>query len=162
MHSVTNGEKQTPQAGYLGSADSMTGAAEAYKGQAAEQEAANFVTGFTSIAVGSATGQGAPSTAESVMSDSPNSDVLSADGRSSGGEVGSALPDPTSVVGSAANVQATTFGDAATGDKTKKPVENAMWEKAGPFMHAIAAVADTWERFAKYGPFSSHFVAKNK
>ena len=145
--STTGGEKQTPPAGYLGSKDSLTGAAEAYKGQAVEQEASNFVTGLTNVAVGSAVGQGAPSASASVADDEDEkTDVV--DG-SAVGEVGSSLPDPTSVVSGAANAQAATFGETAAHDKTKKHVENAIWEQAGPVMHAIATIADTWERFAK-------------
>lgn len=153
-HSAISGEKQEPQAGYLGSADSMTGAAEAYKGQAAEQEASNFVTGFTAIAVGSATGQGAPAASPSAVdgaqthtdSSHPVPDSIS----TPAGDMGASLPDPTSVVGGAANAQATAFGDSAELDKTKKPVENAMWSAAGPIMHGVNTVSDTWERFRKY------------
>jgi transglutaminase/protease-like cytokinesis protein 3 len=126
----------------------LTGAAEAYKGQAVEQEASNFVTGFASIAVGSATGQGAPSASASVASD----EIDSADENATvsvDAEVGSSLPDPTSIVGGAANAQSTAFGESAKHDKTKKHVENAMWESAGPIMHGIAMIADIWERFAK-------------
>jgi hypothetical protein len=34
-------------------------------------------------------------------------------------------------------------------DKTKVPMETAMWTKMRPVMHGLADVTDTWERFAK-------------
>lgn len=36
---------------------------------------------------------------------------------------------------------------AASHDKTKVPMETAMWNKMRPIMHSLAGVADTWERF---------------
>ena len=41
-----------------------------------------------------------------------------------------------------------------THDKTKQPMEQAMWTKMRPIMHVIGDIADGWERFAKYGYFS--------
>lgn len=149
LHSPTSGEVQTPQAGYLGSGDSLTGAAEAYKGLAAEQEATNFVSGLTSIAVGSVSGQGAPSTSESVASEPPDAQDSPS---KAAGEIGRALPDPTSVVSGAATAQATASGEPLERDKTKKPMEDAMWEAAGPFMHTLNITADLWERLAKSVP----------
>lgn len=32
-------------------------------------------------------------------------------------------------------------------DRTKKPIEKAVWGKARPAMHAIGDLVDTWERF---------------
>ncbi|KAK1227207.1 hypothetical protein PQX77_009841 [Marasmius sp. AFHP31] len=150
LHSTKSGTKQKPQAGYLGSGDSLTGAAEAYKGMAAEQEASNFVNGFTSIALGSATGQGSPSATESPTSPASNITALDANSKEKGkeGEVGKMLPDPTVVVGHATKAQAVSNGDGATADKTKKPVEAAMWDAAGPVMHALNIASDIYERFA--------------
>ena len=57
------GGVQRPQAGVLGSHDSITGAPERFKGEAVEQEASNLVAGVASVAVGSALGkhdQGVP------------------------------------------------------------------------------------------------------
>ena len=36
---------------------------------------------------------------------------------------------------------------SASHDKTKEPMADAMWSKARPVMHAIADIADGWERF---------------
>jgi hypothetical protein len=128
------GGVQKPKAGVLGSHDSATGAPENHKGEAVEQEASNFVNGIASVALSSSTGkhpQGEPDDDESSPADS--------------------VPDPTSIAVSAANAK-----DVAAGgkpkehDKTKVPMETAMWTKMRPIMHGIAEVTDTWERFAKY------------
>ncbi|CAN9101033.1 unnamed protein product [Alternaria alternata] len=128
----SKGGVQKPKSGTLGSTDSATGAPENHKGEAVEQEASNFVNGFATIALSSATGkhpQGEP-----PDEDSPDSSV----------------PDPTRIAISAADAK-----DQAAGvksdkhhDKTKVPMETAMWTKMRPIMHGIADVTDTWERFA--------------
>lgn len=51
------GNVQTPKAGSLNSTDSLTGAEEKHKGEAAEREASNFVTSFATLALGSALGK---------------------------------------------------------------------------------------------------------
>lgn len=147
LHNTSSGELQTPQAGYLGSVDSLTGAGEAYKGLAAEQEANSVVTGLASVVVGSATGHGVPSAPGSIESELPEvQDPRSETASSFVGKIEQALPGSTL---GAATAQATTLGEPAGHDKTKKPVEAAMWAAAGPFMHALNVVADMWERFAK-------------
>lgn len=130
--SASTGGVQKPKAGTLGSTDSATGAPENHKGEAVEQEASNFVNGIASVALASATGkhpQGEP----------PSQDT------------GDAIPDPTSIAVSAANAKDKAAGDktSAEHDKTKVPMETAMWTQMRPIMHGISDVADTWERFAK-------------
>lgn len=60
------------------------------------------------------------------------------------------VPDPTSFAITAADAKdSAEGGDTSTKqDTAKKPVEEAMWEKARPVMHIIGDIADTWERFA--------------
>jgi hypothetical protein len=125
---------QKPKAGVLGSHDSATGAPENHKGEAVEQEASNFVNGIASIALTSATGK-------HPQNDPPPEDQ----------SVQDAVPDPTSVAISAANARDTSAGvrSSPKHDKTKVPVETAMWTKMRPMMHGIADISDTWERFAK-------------
>lgn len=128
----SKGGVQKPKSGTLGSTDSATGAPENHKGEAVEQEASNFVNGFASIALSSATGkhpQGEP----------PEGD--SHDDK---------VPDPTRIA-----IGATDAKEKASGaipskehDKTKVPMETAMWTKMRPIMHGLADVTDTWERFA--------------
>jgi len=128
------GGVQKPKAGVLGSHDSATGAPENHKGEAVEQEASNFVNGIASVALSSATGkhpQGQPPSDEGAPQDSG--------------------PDPTSIAVGAADAK-----DVAAGgtpgkehDKTKVPMETAMWTKMRPVMHGLAEMTDGWERFAK-------------
>ncbi|OTB02417.1 hypothetical protein M426DRAFT_322696 [Hypoxylon sp. CI-4A] len=127
------GGVQKPKAGVLGSTESSTGAPQNFKGEAVEQEASNFVNGFTSIVVTSATGKHPQA--------SPDTE---------GGSPDTAVPDPTGVTMAAAEAKDVASGAKAEPkhDKTKTPVETAMWTKMRPIMHGIADVSDTWERFA--------------
>lgn len=129
----SKGGVQKPKAGVLGSTDSVTGAPENHKGEAVEKEASNFVSGIASVALASATGK-------HPQSDPPEGD--SHDEK---------VPDPTRIAVVAADAK-----DKASGtnpheehDKTKVPMETAMWTKMRPVMHGLADLADTWERFAK-------------
>ncbi|KAK4570539.1 profilin, required for normal timing of actin polymerization in response to thermal stress [Recurvomyces mirabilis] len=131
--SAKTGGLQKPKAGVLGSTDSATGAPEKFKGEAVEAEASNFVNSIAHVALASASGkhpQGEPTGADD---DTPNDRV----------------PDPTSMAVSASNARVSAGGDSAstTHDKTKVPMETAIWNKMRPTMHALADVADTWERF---------------
>ena len=126
------GGVQKPKAGVLGSHDSATGAPENHKGEAVEQEASNFVNSIASVALSSASGkhpQNEPPGEEGTPSDS--------------------VPDPTAIAVGASNARASAQGGktGADADKTKVPMETAMWNKMRPIMHGIADVSDTWERF---------------
>ncbi|KAH9890750.1 hypothetical protein F4778DRAFT_366447 [Xylariomycetidae sp. FL2044] len=129
-----SGGVQKPKAGVLGSHESATGAPEHHKGEAVEKEATNFFNGFTSIVVTSATGKN-PQT-----SPKPEEEGIT-DG---------SVPDPTSVAVKAAEAKDVAAGGqpGSKHDKTKVPVENAMWSQMRPVMHGICDVSDTWERFA--------------
>ncbi|TPX17624.1 uncharacterized protein E0L32_012069 [Thyridium curvatum] len=128
-----SGGVQKPKSGVLGSHDSATGAPENHKGEAVEQEASNFVSSIASVALSSATGkhpQGDPD--------------------SSGEGAQEVAPDPTAMAVGAADAKDAAEGQKASSkhDKTKVPVETAMWTKMRPIMHGIADFTDTWERFA--------------
>lgn len=132
--SSKTGGLQKPKAGVLGSTDSATGAPETHKGEAVEAEASNFVNGIASIALSSASGKH-PQQDEPVQE----------------GDAGSeSVPDPTALAVGASNARVTTQGanKSEHHDKTKVPMETAMWNKMRPAMHGLADVADTWERFA--------------
>lgn len=133
----STGGVQKPKAGVLGSHDSVTGAPENHKGEAVEAEASNFVNGIASVAISSAAGKH-PQTDPDDAEDG-NSNALH-----------DAVPDPTSIAVGAANAKDTAAGDKPTAahDKTKVPMETALWTKMRPVMHGIADVSDTWERFA--------------
>lgn len=125
------GGLQKPKAGVLGSHDSATGAPENYKGEAVEQEASNFVNGIANVALSSATGK-------HPMNDPEDEE---------GGAAHDAAPDPTAVVTSASAARASAGGQKSK-DKTKVPMETAIWNKMRPLMHGLQDAVDTWERFA--------------
>ncbi|TRX90568.1 hypothetical protein FHL15_008541 [Xylaria flabelliformis] len=127
-----SGGVQKPKAGVLGSHESATGAPENHKGEAVEQEASNFFNGFTAVVVTSATGKNPQANPEPVEGSSAEDSV----------------PDPTSLTASAAEAKDIAAGGqkGSKHDKTKIPVENAIWSKMRPIMHGISDVADTWER----------------
>lgn len=137
--SSKSGGVQKPKSGVLGSHDSATGAAENHKGEATEQEASNFVSGIASVALSSAAGK--------HPQGDPDLDSDNDDGRAAGDG-----PDPTAVATKMTEAKDTAQGDKTSSahDKTKVPMETAMWTKMRPIMHAIGDVADTWERVAKY------------
>lgn len=128
------GGVQKPKAGVLGSHDSATGAPENHKGEAVEAEASNFVNGIASVALSSAAGkhpQNEPPSEEGSAHDS--------------------VPDPTSMALTVSKARDKSQSGAAdpAHDKTRVPMETAMWNKMRPIMHTIGDVADGWERFAK-------------
>ncbi|TKA70063.1 hypothetical protein B0A55_06246 [Friedmanniomyces simplex] len=131
--SSKTGGLQKPKAGVLGSTDSVTGAPEKHKGEAVEAEASNFVNSIAHVALASASGKHPQSEPQNEDGDSPNSRV----------------PDPTSMAISASNARVSAGGGmvSAEKDKAKVPMETAVWNKMRPTMHALADVADTWERF---------------
>ena len=123
-----------PQAGVLGSTDSATGAPENSKGEALENEASNFVANMGAIALNIMTGkdpQGEAKTQEGSITDK--------------------LPDPDSLVSTIATAKDKASGvDKPSQDKTKVPMETAMWARTKPMMHIICVISDTWERLTKY------------
>lgn len=116
--------------GVLGSHDSATGAPEKHKGEAVEQEAHNFVTGIGTIALSSAAGKHEPGDQESDP-------------------VNKSVPDPTDMASVGAESKVAAAGGIPTPahDKTKQPMEQAMWTKMRPIMHVVGDIADGWERF---------------
>ena len=144
--SSKTGGIQSPKAGVLGSHDSITGAPEKHQGEAVEQEASNFVAGFATIAMSSATGKHEAA--------DPETDP-----------VNSSVPDPTNVAMVSADAKSSAAGGMpnAKHDKTKQPMEDAMWTQMRPIMHIVGDIADGWERFAKYAQVvSSLFIPSDQ
>ncbi|KAK5662501.1 hypothetical protein OQA88_8413 [Cercophora sp. LCS_1] len=127
------GGVQKPKSGVLGSHDSATGAPENHKGEAVEQEASNFVNSIASVALSSAAGK------------HPQGDPDSDDDEPAG-----AAPDPTAVAMGVANAKEKATGSKPSEkhDKTKVPMETALWTKMRPIMHMLGDMTDTWERVA--------------
>ncbi|CAK7236906.1 hypothetical protein SBRCBS47491_009795 [Sporothrix bragantina] len=142
----SDGGVQKPRAGVLGSHDSATGAPENHKGEATEAEAHNFVNTMASVALASAAGkhpQGDPNADD-------DTDVTNKDNKDAKTAGTDTTPDPTALATSVANAKDVAAGEKpnAKHDKTKVPMETAVWTKMRPFMHMLADVADTWERMA--------------
>ncbi|KAK4442416.1 hypothetical protein QBC34DRAFT_454864 [Podospora aff. communis PSN243] len=127
------GGVQKPKSGVLGSHDSATGAPENHKGEAVEQEASNFVNGIAAVALSSAAGK------------HPQGDPDSEDEEST-----AAAPDPTAIAMGAAQAKDKAGGSkpGAKHDKTKVPMETALWTKMRPLMHMLGDMTDNWERVA--------------
>lgn len=128
------GSLQKPASGSLGSKDSATGAPEKHRGEAVEQEAYNFASGFATVVVSTATGE------------HPVEDTTE-----EGDPKGQSGLDRSSIAAQAADTKAAAVGHPkdTKKDKTKEPVEAAIWGKARPAMRGIAEVCDVWERFEK-------------
>ncbi|EIN07549.1 hypothetical protein PUNSTDRAFT_45120 [Punctularia strigosozonata HHB-11173 SS5] len=142
--SAAHGGLQKPPAGQLHSKDTLTGAPEAYKGEALENEASDFVSGFASLAVGTAVGKG-PEEEKQAEQEGDTSVV----------------PDPTSVAMDAGHAKEVASGKKAKGNNnaTKEPVQDALWAQARPVMRALDDACDVWETFGNAlsptPPFSS-------
>ncbi|KAF8470718.1 hypothetical protein BDZ91DRAFT_847019 [Kalaharituber pfeilii] len=128
--SATTGASKLPPTGVApGSHDSLTGAPETQPGEAVEQEAHNFVSGFGAIAISSAAGK-------------PHDDLGDPKREEK-------IPDPTAAATRAADIKDVVEGSEGVAKKaTKRPVEEAMWEGARPVMQAVGSIADMWERIA--------------
>jgi hypothetical protein len=129
------GGVKSPPAGVLGSHDSVTGAPEKFKGEAVELEASNLVSGIATVAISSAAGR---------------HDQASPDEQGGSKTLDASVPDPTKMASAAANAATSaTGGDVdVVQDKTKQPMEAAVWAKMRPIMHAVGDMSDGWERFA--------------
>lgn len=130
--SASTGGVQKPKAGVLGSTDSATGAAENHKGEAVEAEANALVNSLANVALSSVAGK------------HPQGDAPEGEGTEGGPNDG--VPDPTAMATTASNAR-TIAKDGKKHNKAKVPMENAIWNKMRPTMHALADVSDTWERF---------------
>lgn len=127
----TTGGIQKPKAGVLGSHDSITGAPEKFKGEAAEQEASNLVASVASVAVGSAVGKHD----QGIPEDAPLEGV----------------PDAMEIVSDTADAQSAAHGKVPldSHDKTRQPVREAVMSAADLLMQMVSDLTDTYEKFGK-------------
>ncbi|KAJ5582433.1 hypothetical protein N7535_001053 [Penicillium sp. DV-2018c] len=120
------GGVQKPKAGILGSHDSITGAPEKFKGEAAEQEASNLVTSIASVAVGSAAG--VPEDADAPTEDN--------------------VPDAMDIVANTADAQSAAHGKVPSDshDKTRQPMKQSVMDAANLAMQVVGNITDTYEK----------------
>lgn len=123
---------QKPKAGILGSDDSITGAPEKFKGEAAEQEASNLVAGVACVAVGSAVGKHD----QGVPDDAPFEDDV---------------PDAVDMVANTADAQSAAHGKVPkdSHDKTRQPMKESVMDAANVSMQVIGDITDTYEKLGK-------------
>lgn len=120
-------DAKSSAAGTSESHDSITGAPERHKGEAAEQEAANLVNSVATVAMESAAGKYGQGVTE---------------------ETADELPDPgtTEVLKIAAEAQTEELAD----DKTKKPMKKKVSRKTDQTMRVLSDITDIYEKFAKW------------
>ncbi|KAH8099327.1 hypothetical protein BXZ70DRAFT_1065633 [Cristinia sonorae] len=144
--SAVSGNLQKPKAGAVGSDDSLSGAREKHQGEAVEQEARHFVSGFATIAITTAAGKGPGEDGNGDAIGGGEAEAQGVDKQTSG--VDGSAPDPVGVVLGGVEAKDLASGDNATQDNAKKPVNEAMWNKARPVMQALEDICDGWERWA--------------
>lgn len=114
----------SPPGGQAQSEDSLTGAPENHKGEAAEQEAKNMVDSFATVAMESA----AAKYGQTVTEDAPYTPAL--------------------IENLEEDAAGTPTGDSPE-DKTKKPMKKKMSHATDNVMRILSDITDTYEKFAK-------------
>lgn len=147
MISATTGNLQRPKAGGLGSEDSLSGATEKHQGEAVEQEARHFVSGFATIAVSTAAGKGPGDDGNGNAVGGGEAAAQGVDKATSA--VDGSVPDPVGVVLGGVEAKDRAAGNDTAKDSAKQPVNDAMWNKARPFMQILEDIADGWEKWGK-------------
>lgn len=119
-----------PPAGVLGSVDSITGAPENNRGETLENEASNVVAAMAAIAVNALTCED-----PQHGKDPSKLDIL---------------PEPNVLATKIATAKDKASGiDKPSHDKTKQPIETAMWGQMKSLLYGITLASDVWERCAK-------------
>lgn len=125
---TSDAKKPTP--GEPTSHDSITGAPERHKGEAAEQEANNLVNSVATVAMESAAAKYGQGVTEDAAPDVPSG------------------PDSMEVVPAPAPADAQT-ADAPTEDKTKQPMKKKVSKGTDQTMRVISDITDIYEKFSK-------------
>jgi hypothetical protein len=159
--SAKTGEARVPKAGHLGS-HSLTGAAESYKGEAAENEASNLVGSVAHMAVSTAIGNDQKVAADDEGLETDEEDDVDPKKKSDLAKMEDNVPDPSMAALNAKDIHSKASNDKnqAKGDASKEPVQSAVWGSAQPLLHTLEDLVDTWERFGNAlsptAPFALH------
>ncbi|TGO53672.1 hypothetical protein BOTNAR_0289g00120 [Botryotinia narcissicola] len=134
---MKTGGIQKPQAGQLGTSNTLTGAPEKQEGEAAEEEAANFVSNIHHM-VERAIG-------------------MHEKKQNEGDPLESKVPKPIRNAAKAVQSAGLTPEDTKNDEYlTQKPMEEMLWDKVSPkqiepiiqtIPHIIGEIVDNWERF---------------
>ncbi|KAJ3848377.1 hypothetical protein EV368DRAFT_49404 [Lentinula lateritia] len=138
---TSTGGVKKPLAGQLGSKDSITGAQEQFRGEAAEKEADHFVTGLSTIAVSVAVGKEGQGAGSSSSAEETNS---------TGEIVDAKVPNIVDVEGAvdaqrAASATEKTRKDDTGSKQAALLVQQIMWDNLGTLMSALIMIMDIWE-----------------
>ena len=112
--------------GHIRSLDSLTGAPECHKGEAAEQEARNLVDTFATVAMESA----AARYGQAVVEEGPDLTTIT---------------DSTGIVNDLAEPS---IGDLPE-DKTERPIKKKVRHATDETMRMLSDITDLYERLAK-------------
>jgi hypothetical protein len=136
---MRTGGIQKPQAGQLGTNDTLTGAPEKQPGEAVEEEAANFV--------------------ENVRHNIQRAIGMHNNPQGEGDPLEGKVPKPIRTVLKTVQAAGSAPGHVTeTMNQTQQPMEEIIWSGVNPesiakvlenLPHVIGEVADNWERFAK-------------
>jgi len=125
LTSTKTGQLTHPRSGILATQNTVTGAPEAHPGEALEREASNFVASIAQITISAAAGENPKS-----------KDDMPDPFHAATGAVETERQDKEQLPGSV--------------DRTRKPIEDMMWEIVKPAMKIMGDTSDLWERFGKY------------
>ncbi|KAK9323652.1 hypothetical protein V1517DRAFT_319980 [Lipomyces orientalis] len=148
--------------GDLGSGEHFTGIHEYNRGKAAEKEAQDFVSNLASIAIDAAKKRNYNDSdsnseieidqEETKITDANRDTKYDNKQTKPNISIGAVLTDPATyaaqVVDRAGMAQSERGVASVVDQKTKKPIEEALWIKVRPAMHAVTVIADQWERFS--------------
>ena len=136
---IRTGGIQKPQAGQLGTNDTLTGAPEKQPGEAVEEEAANFI--------------------DNVRHNIQRAVGMHNKAQQDGDPLEGKVPKPIRKAVKAVQAAGSAPGHVTEStDQTQQPMEEMMWAKVNPegiakaldlAPHLVGEVADNWERFAK-------------
>lgn len=136
---ISTGGIQKPQAGQLGTSDTLTGAPEKQEGEAVEEEAAHFV--------------------ENIRHLVQKTIGMHEQEKNQGDPLEGKIPKPARKAVKAVKGFNTSSGHATEdGGQTEVPMEEILWSKANPEAlapvikkapHVVGEIVDNWERFAK-------------
>lgn len=116
-------DESTSPSGQSESQDSLTGAPEHHKGEAAEQEAKNLVDSVATVAIESASGKYGQAITEDPVAATESVEVID--------EVADSPPG------------------ASAEDKTKKPIRSKTARGTDQAMRVVSDITDVYEQFAK-------------
>lgn len=116
----------SPTEGQVQSEDSLTGAPENHKGEAAEQEAKNLVDSFATVAMESASAR----YGQTVSEDASDRHALIESTEAADAAAGTSTVDSPE-------------------DKTKKPMKKKVSHATDKVMRILSDITDIYEKFAK-------------